>query len=264
MADSLRSMLVVERLAHGNGLLQGLDARVKTVTLLGFLVLACLQRDVGPVLALLALVAVLAVLSRVPVRVLFGRVGLAVGLLVGVVTLPAALSIVTPGPALLVLWPDPYVAVTGPGLALVAFFTLRALAAAAFGMLLVLTTPWAELLHGLRWLRVPRLFLDVLAMTWRYFAVLLQAAAEMFTARRSRAVGPVPATLERRFLGGAAAALLGRTLALAEDVHAAMLARGWSGETRTLRPLRLRAGDGAWLGVMASLAVAIGLWGLRG
>ena len=275
LAEGLRGLLVAERLARRDGLLQRLDPRVKTVSLVAFVVLACLQRELGPVLALLAVVALLAALSRVPARVLFGRVGLAVGLVVSTISLPAALNVVTPGTPLMVLWRTPLVAVTGPGLALVALFVLRAVAAAAFGTLLALTTPWGDLLHGLRTLRAPRLFVNVLGMTWRYFAVLLQAAAEMFTARRSRAVGPAPPGLERRFLGGAAAALFGRTLALAEEVHLAMLARGGApvalghgerapAEPRTLRPLRLRAADGAWLGVMGALAIAIALWGRRG
>ena len=264
LARSLHGLLLAERLARGPGLLQRLDPRAKIVALAGFVVLACLQRAFGPVLALLALVAVLAALSRVPARVLFGRVGLAVGLFAGLVTLPAALNLVTPGAPLLPLWREPFVAVTSPGLALVAFFVLRAVAAAGFGLLLALTTPWSDLLAGLRALRAPRLFLDLLGMTWRYFTLLLHSAAEMFTARRSRAVGAAPAALERRFLGGAAAALFGRTLALAEEVHDAMLARGWTGEARGSAPLRFAAADGAWLGLMSLLAAAIAYWGARG
>jgi cobalt ECF transporter T component CbiQ len=264
LARSLHGMLLAERLARGPGLLQRLDPRAKIVVLAAFVVLACLQRTFGPVLALLALAAVLAALSRVPARVLFGRVGLAVGLFVGLVTLPAALNVVTPGAPLLLLWREPFVAVTSPGLALVAFFVLRAVAAAGFGLLLALTTPWGDLLAGLRALRAPRLFLDLLGMTWRYFTLLLHSAAEMFTARRSRAVGAAPAALERSFLGGAAAALFGRTLAFAEEVHDAMLARGWTSEARGSAPLRFAAADGAWLGLMSLLAAAIALWGARG
>jgi cobalt/nickel transport system permease protein len=269
LSASLHALLVTERLARRDGLLQRLDPRVKLVMLPLFVTLACLQRGFAPVLALLATAAVLGVLSRLPARAL-GRVALAVGLFAGTVTLPAALGIVTPGRPLLTLWRAPPIAVTGPGLALVAFFALRAAAAALFGALLALTTPWSELLRGLRALRAPPLFLDVLGMTWRYFALLLRSAAEMFTARRSRAVGVAPPALERRFLGGGAAALFGRTLAFAEEVHDAMRARGGapaeggSGEARTLAPLRLGAADAAWLGVMGALAAAVALWGRLG
>jgi cobalt/nickel transport system permease protein len=257
LTEGARETVFGEKWARRDGLLQRLDPRAKIAGLFGFVVLtACLHR--APGLALLFVLALaLAALSRIPPGMLLKRVWLTVPLFVGAVTLPAALNIVTPGPALLVLWRQPYLAVTAPGLAAAGLLTLRVGVAVSFVTLLTLTTRWNDLLRGLRVLLVPRLFLVVLAMTYRYLAVLMQAASEMFTARRSRTVGRAPADHDRRFLGGAMGALFGRTLALTDEVHAAMLSRGWTGEARALRPLRLQAADVLWLGAMAVLAAIV-------
>src|SRR5262249_24560084 len=120
--------------------------------------------------------------------------------------------------------------------------------------LLTLTTEWSALLRALRLLLVPRLSLSVLAMTYRYLAVLLQSASEMFTARRSRTVGPATNRQGRQFAGTGIGALFGKTLALAEEVHAAMPSRGFTGEIRTLTRLRWRRADSLWTLAMASVA----------
>jgi energy-coupling factor transporter transmembrane protein EcfT len=184
-------------------------------------------------------------------------VWLAVPLFVGAVTLPAALNVVTPGPALLVLHRDPYLAVTAPGLALAGLLTLRVGVAMSFVALLPLTTRWNDLLAGLRALAVPRLFVTALAMTCRYLGVLTQSAEEMFTARRSRTVGRASRADDRRFLGSAIGALFGKTVALTDEVHGAMLSRGWTGEAHALTARRPGLADLAWLAAMLVLAALV-------
>ena len=136
--------------------------------------------------------------------------------------------------------------------------------AASFTVLLGLTTPWDDLLGGLRVLRVPHAFLTIAALGFRYAGVLAHAAAEMFVARQSRAVGRATIRLERSFAGGAAGALFGKTLALAEEVHGAMVARGFTGEARPLRPLRFGPTDLVWLGGVALTATTAIVWSLHG
>jgi energy-coupling factor transporter transmembrane protein EcfT len=83
----------------------------------------------------------------------------------------------------------------------------------------------------------------------------MQSASDLFTARKSRTVGASARQEDRLFLGAAMGALFGKTLALTDEVHSAMLSRGWSGEAQTLRPLRLQAADWLWAGAMGCTAV---------
>jgi len=265
LAEGMRETVFGEKWAQQNGLLQRLDPRVKIAALLGFVVVTSFAHRAPVLFGLYTLVMALAALSRLPFGLLLKRVWLTAPLFVGAVTLPATLNVVTPGPPLLVLWLQPFLAVTKPGVAAAGLLTLRVGVALSFVILLTLTTRWHDLLRGLRILFVPKWFVAVLAMTYRYLAVLMQAASEMFVARKSRTVGRTTTAENRRFLGGAIGALFGKTLALTDEVHAAMLSRGWTGEAHTLRPLHVQTADLLWLGAMTlCAALAVLCEGMKG
>jgi cobalt/nickel transport system permease protein len=254
LASSAQEILFAERWAQQKGMLQRLDGRIKVIGLLGLVVVTGFLHGLASLLGLFALSLILAVCSRLPVGMFLRRVWLTVPLSISAVTLPASLNLVTPGAPLITLWRDPYLAVTQPGLEAALLLTIRVGVAVSFVVLLTLTTRWNDLLHGLRALLIPRIFISVLAMTYRYLAALIQSAAEMFTARKSRSVGRMTREEHRRFLGGVIGALLGRTLALTEEVHAAMLSRGWTGEAHTLHVPRIQAADVLWLTALTLIA----------
>ena len=122
--------------------------------------------------------------------------------------------------------------------------------------LLTLSTPWNDLLRALRVLLVPRLFVSVVAMTYRYVTVLMQCGDDLFTARRSRTVGRADNKAGRRFAAASMGALWGRTLALSEEVYGAMVSRGFNGDMRTLSRFRWRITDSLWVGVVSLMVVA--------
>jgi cobalt/nickel transport system permease protein len=83
----------------------------------------------------------------------------------------------------------------------------------------------------------------------------------MYTARQARTVGTdTDVASGRRFVAASAGALFGKAHALSEEVYMAMLARGYTGDPRVMRPSRLRWLDGAWaLGCIAVAVLALGL-----
>ncbi len=93
-------------------------------------------------------------------------------------------------------------------------------------VLLMATTRISDLLSVLLWLRVPRLFVTTLALTYRYLFLLADETSRMSRARRSRTFvrGRWPVW---RTAATVAAQLFIRTSERAERVHAAMCARGW-------------------------------------
>ncbi len=257
-AGALGDHVFSERLARRPGLMQRVDARLKLVTTLLLIGTAALLRHAPMLVLLNAWVLYAAACSRVPLGLFLKRVWIVVPLFTLIVVLPATLNIVRPGDPLLVLfrlshpvrlwiWTVPAeVAVTRQGAAAALLLVLRVGASVSLAVLLTLTTRWAVLLRALRVLRVPAIFVSVLEMTYRYVFLLMQTAAETFTARRSRTVGRMGAAEGRRFAGGAMGSLWARTHATAEEVHGAMVSRGYTGEPRTLSPMRLGAGDAIW------------------
>jgi cobalt/nickel transport system permease protein len=136
---------------------------------------------------------------------------------------------------------------------------LRVTDSLSFGVLLVLTTPWANIMVALRWFRLPSLLVDILGMTYRYIFLLMHTANSMFLARRSRTIGSFSAGENRRWLFRAIATTLTRSQRLSEEVYFAMLSRGYQGEVRVLNDFRLKLSDFFWLG-FALISASILIW----
>ncbi len=256
LTASLATALLSEAHALQPGLLQRLDPRAKVLAF-GALMLVTAAAHRPLILLLLYAVSIaLAIVSRLPVAAMTRRIWLSIPLFVGAIALPAALSPITPGHELLALWHRPYLAITTPGLLAAFVLTLRVGVEVSFAALLTMTTGRTSLLQALRALLVPALFIALLAMTTRYLALLFQTASEMFTARRSRTVsaGANGNSSGRHFVGQSIGVLFGRTLAFSEEVHSAMLSRGYTGVPLPLSSVRWRAADALWTAGMCGIA----------
>ena len=244
-----------ERWARQAGYLQRLDPRAKALAFALLILTTASVHRLSALLGLYAFALLLGMMSKLPLGLLLRRVWLSVAFFAGALALPATLNVVTPGHALLTLCAHPYIAVTRPGLLLAATLTLRLAVTVTLAALLTLSTPWNDLLRALRVLFVPRLFVSVVAMTYRYVTVLMQCGDDLFTARRSRTIGRADNRAGRRFAAASMGALWGRTLALSEEVYGAMVSRGFNGDMRTLSRFRWRITDSLWVGVVALMAV---------
>jgi cobalt ECF transporter T component CbiQ len=259
-ADLLRQVMFSEDVATRRGVLQRLDPRLKAVSLLVLLVAVGLVHHLVVLLAAYAGTVLLAAASRLPIGFLIKRVWLSVPIFTGIVVLPATLSIVTPGEVVWAVWhwhgtPQGF---TAQGLTTAALVTTRVATSVSLVVLLTVSTPWTRLLAGLRALGVPRIFILIIGMAYRYIFLLLATVGEMYQARQARTVGA--ATHDRgarRFVAASAGALFGKAHQLSEEVHQAMVARGYRGDARPLRSFRLRARDGLAAVVVIVAAVAI-------
>jgi cobalt/nickel transport system permease protein len=262
-SDLLRQVMFSEDVAAQPGWLQRADPRAKILAMLVLLVAAAVAHNIAALLGLYVLTLLLAAASRLPLRFFVKRVWLFIPAFTLVVLLPATLSIVTPGRLVLQLWswhghPQGF---TEQGLTSAGLVVSRVAVSISLVLLLTLTTPWVRLLAALRAVGVPRMFVMVISMAYRYVFVLLGAVSEMYESRKSRAVGAVRHDkAARAFVGASAGALIGKANVVAEEVHQAMVARGYRGEPVTVQTFRLRARDA--LVVAAALALgALTWWG---
>ncbi len=254
LADVLEQSLFAEQIAKTNGLLQSIDPRVKVVGLLLLVLAAATARSLLVIVALFLLAIMLALLSHVPLHRLAMRIWLGVLFFTGAIALPAIF--ITPGEVLLRLplvhWP-----ITQQGVKSALYLLTRVETATTFSVLLVLTTPWMHVLKALRVLRVPVVFVVILGITYRYIFVLLQTAADMFESRRSRLVGQLESSDQRRLAASSVGVLLGKSLQLSSEVYFAMLSRGYRGEVYLLDDFKARRRDwGALVGFMAIAGLA--------
>ncbi len=203
-AALLQQVMFGDDVAGDRGLLQRIDPRVKLVSLLVLLVACGLAHSMITLIVVYGLTLVLAAASALPVGFFVKRVWLFVPIFTGIVVLPATLSIVTPGDVVLTLWhwngtPQ---GLTAQGLTAAARVVCRVAVSISLVVLLTLTTPWVRLLAALRSLGVPRIFILIIGMAYRYIFLLLGTVTDMFQARQARTPGtPKHDASARAFLG---------------------------------------------------------------
>lgn len=254
--DTLEHAFYAEKLAREDGLLQKMDARIKIVAILPLIVIAALARHLWVVAMLFAIAVAVAVLSNVSLSTLVKRVWLGVLTFTGLISVPALF--LTPGRAIYNL-PLPGCTVTAQGLRAAMYLIMRAETAATFSVLLVLCTPWSNLLKALRVLRLPIVLVVILGMTYRYIFLLLRNAHDMFTSRKSRMVGWLNGREQRRAATAGVGVLMSKTLQLSGDVYLAMRSRGFQGEVYVLDEFRTGWFDWVMLAVFITVA-ALALW----
>lgn len=246
---TLEQELFAEKLSSARGLMQSLDARVKLLATLGFLLSVGLARNLPVILAIYLLALTLGILSAVPLNSLIKRVWLALPFFTGLIALPALF--LTPGPPLLRVLP--WLVITQNGATAALFLLARVGTSLSLTLLLILTTPWNTLLSGLSALHLPDVLVLVLGMTYRYIYVLLHAANDMFLSRKSRAVGRIGTADSQRMLAAVGGALFGKSVSLSNEVYLAMESRGFRGSPVTLKPFKMRSRDWTWSLIFAAL-----------
>jgi len=233
--------VVLERWSQGASVMHRRDPRAKIAALLVFLVVLATAHRALPVLGLALVVLLSAVL-------IWARLPLVGALARAAIVLPFALVFA----AVCWLSGDP-----ARGFALLLKSYLSALAV----LLVVSTTPFPALLRGIEMTGAPRFLLMVAQFLYRYLFVISEEAQHMSKAAASRGatVGSFVAGRSKgrsarfRAAAGALAVLFARSYGRAEDIHRAMLARGFLGRLQPFQALRFRKTDAVFT-LLASVA----------
>lgn len=259
----MRQAMFGDDIAALHGLLQSIDPRVKIVATVVLLVTAGLVRSIPVLVTIYAAALALAAASRLPLGFFIKRVWLFIPIFTGIIVIPAMFSFITPGNIVLPLWTwhGHQVGLTQQGLTSAGLLVMRVACSVSLVVLLTLTTPWTKLLAGLRALFIPKIFILIIGMAYRYIFLLLNSVTDMYIARKARSVGNERSDVkeEQRFVAATAGALFGKAHALSEEVHMAMVSRGYSGDAKSLQAPAIRTGDVVFLvGVVLFAALVLG------
>ncbi|MGB9775225.1 MAG: cobalt ECF transporter T component CbiQ [Anaerolineae bacterium] len=252
----------------GDSPVHRLDPRVKLVLTVLFILTAALTPDrawlIFGLLEGLILTAVRT--SRVGLGMVQRRSALALPFLLAALTVVFARpGEVGPGEALRL--PGVPWALSRAGLWRFLSIVARSYLSVQAAVLLAATTPFPDLLWGMRALKVPRILVAVGGFLYRYLFVLADEARRMLQARETRSVllegsrsgGTV--LWRARVTGAMAGTLFLRAYERSERVWNAMVARGYDGEIRVLsvpvlRPADWRAGIAGGL-ILTLLLIAM-------
>jgi cobalt/nickel transport system permease protein len=237
---TLERTLVSEDSTHAHGLLQSLDPRVKLVGLLALVVSASLSRKLVVLAVLFGMGLALALASRLSLFSLAKTVWLVAFGFTFMIADPALFLV--PGQALYKL-PLSSLTITAQGLHGALLLIVRVETTMTLSALLVLTTPWMQLLKALRALAAPVEVIALLAMTHRYIVLLMETANAMFESRQSRMVGRLNGRQQRRLMVNTSGVLLSKTMTMGDQVFQAMQSRGFCGDVKLMIDFHLRRAD---------------------
>jgi cobalt/nickel transport system permease protein len=257
ISSGIEQAVFSEENARKDAFLQRCDPRAKLLAFIALVVATGLSRDWRVLLALYAVVLVAAFVSAIDMGLFVKRVWLGMGLFSAIVIVPSIFFVghrelfhVPLGAFNLVVHRD--------GLIAAGIFVLRVCTSVSLAILLILTTKWADILKSLRVLRVPNVFVLVLAMTYRYIFLVLHTANGMFLARKSRIVARSSGGEQRWWIVSSIGVLMSRSFRMSEEVYQAMLARGFQNEMRTIDDYRMRVADWLFLaGACGAATIAI-------
>ena len=156
--------------------------------------------------------------------------------------------------------------VSGEGLRMFTTIALKSWISVQAALLLAFTTPFHDLVDGLRQLRLPRIMVAIISFMYRYLSVLSDEATRMARARASRSADPDghgggSIIWRAKVTGSMVGSLFLRAYERSERIYAAMQARGFEGEFRHMHSRALAPGEVVALAIVTGaclLLVALG------
>lgn len=255
-------------LSSKKSLLHDLDARVKIIFWVLFVVVISLKRAVLPEVAIFFFIFSLAAICRLNLLAFYRRV-LLLGFVFGfLLSFPASCNVIVPGRVIVPLitlsqshdfWiyhVPQVIGITEEGISLVSLLTLRVLNSLSISFLVLYTTPFSDIIKALKVIRVPDTFIIIISMTYKYIFTFAHIVSDMHLAKRARLAAVAGRKEAREWIAGRIAFVFKKTQIECEEVFKAMTARGFSGEIRLYHYRKLTGRD--WLTGVCLFAAGIG------
>lgn len=251
-----------------HSLVHRLDARVKFILTLGFILAAALI-PAGAWIAyilLFSLVLSVEILSELGVSYVLKRSALALPFILAAFPIIFTLE---QGAVLFSFSIGPWtLSAYQAGLERFISIALKSWLSVQMAIVLTASTPFPDLLVAMRAVRIPRLIVAMFGLMWRYLFVLVDEALRLLRARSARSSQAGQPGLKHggglvwrsRVAGGMAGSLLVRGIERSERIYMAMAARGYDGEVRSFPQPRL--GGPGWAVLFTGLTVLLLVTGL--
>jgi cobalt ECF transporter T component CbiQ len=227
-------------LASKDSIFHRIDARVKVLFLLFFIIIVSLKKEILPEIIIALFVFSLTAISRLNLFNFYKKV-IPLGFIFGfLIALPSAFNVITKGEVILpvihlsrhhdfwIYHVPQTIGITREGMLGVIMLTLRVLNSIALSFLVLYTTPFSEIIRALKVIKVPDAILTIIILTYKYIFIFAKTVEDMHLAKKSRMPGEATNTEARKWIAGRIAFMFRKTQQRCEDVFKAMLGRGFS------------------------------------
>ena len=144
---------------------------------------------------------------------------------------------------------------------------LRSWLSVQAAILLVATTRFPDMIHAFEHLHVPAVLTTIVSFLYRYLFVLTDEVMRLLRARESRSATVAGLKSGRnvvwraRVTGNMAGQLFLRSYERSDRIYNAMLARGYSGQLRTLHPHVMKSSDWSFAALSGMVILLLQLTG---
>src|SRR4030043_1791561 len=255
LADVIKTGYIQWETASSDNFFQKIDARVKILFLLFYIIIVSLKKNIPSEVLIGAFVFVLTFLSRLEIFNLYKRVLFFAFIFGFLIALPSALNVITKGEIILPLLhlSQPYrfwiyqipeeIGLTREGVYGVLMLTSRVMNSLALSFFVLYTTPFTEIIKALKVLKVPDSFLMIVTLSYKYVFIFAKTIEDMHLAMKSRLAGKVSNAEGRRWIAGRLALMFKKSQQRCEEIFKAMLGRGFSNNIKFYGVKKLQTRD---------------------
>lgn len=238
ISNSLYNMRHLDDLARKDTSVHRINPLIKLLTTFAYMIMVISfgKYEIGNLLPFLLYPMIIFILAEIPIAPIFKRILIVEPLIIGIGILNPLFNhqtFVIGGMSISVGW------ITFLSILIRSTLTIVAT------LLLIATTGMDRLAAALRMLKIPKMFVLQLLLTYRYISVLLEEVARMLRAYSLRSLQQKG--IHRSSWGSFAGQLILRTFDRAQRVYQAMCTRGFSGEYNTGESIKIRANDCVYL-----------------
>jgi cobalt/nickel transport system permease protein len=248
-----------ENIAKKRGLLQGVEPRLKIVTLLFLVVVLSLQKSIGDIVIFLFLSFALVAASRISLPFFLKKL-LPAAIITLCISLPVVLNLVVKGKPLIVLFrferpvdigplivPDS-IEITEQGLKSALTLLFRVVASVSFVFLMIMTTRPNTFMKSVASL-IPGPLSSVVSMGYRYIYLLARKTEQFIMGLRSRQIVRVTSGRGQRWAASRMGLLFSISMDIANELAMSMESRGYRGDRFRIQDLKFKMGrrDVLWL-----------------
>jgi len=248
---TLKSIKAIEKVDTSRSLLSRVNPETKLLSLIIVLFLMIFLHSLFALLLLLLFLVVEALLFE---RGVFAA-WLFVPLFTGMIAIPAIFMV--PGEPIFHFY---FLTATYEGLRAAALLIIRTLIAVTAVTLLTKTTRWEDVIASLELIRLPRVFILILFLTFRYIFFFARIIESTLLSIKSRVIGKEKSTSTWKLYAPLIGNLFVKSYEMQEKVYMSMLSRGFMlTESEKKRDVHI-----TWSYLAVFFALAIVLVGING
>lgn len=267
IAELIKIVYFQSDTASRRGLLQQVDARVKSIFLFFFILIISLNRQISSQFFISAFFFVLIISSGVNLAFIYKKVVVLSFFFGFLVVAPAALNIITDGEIILNIFHfkkdfsfwiyhfPSVIGITKEGCLVVLGFYMKVANSLTLTLMIVYTTPFNEIIKSLRLFRVPAMFLLVITLTYKFIFILAQTTEETYFAMKSRWWRYTKESQIEKIVAGRITHIFRKSWIKYEEIYRAMTARGYTGAVNIIYSKKLKYPDIAFLVFFLAIGV---------